>query len=56
LRAVTRNFRLASPRYWLLPERDLLSFALFVWSFCGTDLTWRGRSYRMQAKGRLTAE
>lgn len=56
LRAVSRTFELAPPPYWLLPARDLLSFAVFVWSFCGTDLTWRGRSYRMQADGRLTAE
>lgn len=56
LRVVARTFRLAAPPYWLLPARDLLSFVVFVWSFCGTDLTWRGRSYHMQADGRLTAE
>ena len=56
LRAVTRNFRLAPPPYWLAPARDLLSFAVFVWSFCGADLTWRGRSYRVEADGRLTAQ
>jgi ceramide glucosyltransferase len=56
LRAVTRTFRLPPPPYWLAPARDLLSFAVFVWSFCGANLTWRGRSYRMHADGRLTAE
>jgi ceramide glucosyltransferase len=55
LRAVSRNFGLAAPAYWLVPARDLLSFAVFVWSFCGRDLTWRGRSYHMRANGRLIA-
>ncbi len=56
LRAVRRNFGLSAPPYWLLPIRDLLSFAVFVWSFRGRDLTWRGRSYHMRADGRLSAE
>jgi ceramide glucosyltransferase len=56
LRAVRRNFGLAAPPYWLLPVRDLLSFAVFVWSFCGGRLAWRGRSYHMRADGRLAAD
>jgi ceramide glucosyltransferase len=56
LRAVTRNFGLASPPYWLTPIRDLLSFAVFAWSFCGRDLNWRGRSYHIRADGALTAD
>ena len=56
LRAVRGNFGLAAPPYWLVPARDLLSFAVFVWSFCGRELTWRGRSYRMRANGRLIAD
>jgi ceramide glucosyltransferase len=56
LRAVRRNFGLAAPPYWLLPMRDLLSFAVFVWSFCGGRLAWRGRSYHMRADGRLAAD
>ncbi len=56
LRAVRGNFGLAAPSYWLVPARDLLSFAVFVWSFCGRDLTWRGRSYHMRANGRLIAD
>jgi ceramide glucosyltransferase len=56
LRTLTRTYKLASQIYWLAPVRDLLSFAVFVWSFFGADLTWRGRSYRMQANGRLTAD
>jgi ceramide glucosyltransferase len=56
LSAVTRNFGLDRPRYWLIPARDLLSFAVFVWSFCGTGLTWRGRSYHIRADGALTVD
>ncbi len=56
LRALTRRFGLAPPPYWLLPVRDLLSFAVFVWSFCGRRLAWRGRSYHMRADGRLAAD
>jgi ceramide glucosyltransferase len=56
LRAVTRNFGLAAPPYWLAPVRDLLSFAVFVWSFSGSDLTWRGRSYHILADGALIAD
>jgi ceramide glucosyltransferase len=56
LSAVTRNFGLAAPRYWLVPVRDLLSFAIFVWSFCGRGLTWRGRNYHIRAGGALTVD
>jgi ceramide glucosyltransferase len=56
LRAIRRNFGLAAPPYWLLPIRDLLSSAVFVWSFYGRNLTWRGRSYYLRANGRLTAD
>jgi ceramide glucosyltransferase len=56
LQAVTRNFGLAPPPYWLTPIRDLLSFAVFAWSFCGRDLSWRGRSFHIRADGALTAD
>jgi ceramide glucosyltransferase len=56
LSAVTRNFGLAAPPYWLAPPRDLLSFAVFVWSFCGRDLAWRGRNYHIGTDGALRAD
>ncbi len=56
LRALTRNYRLPAPPYWLAPARDLLSFAVFFWSFCGRDLTWRGRNYHIRADGALTTD
>jgi ceramide glucosyltransferase len=56
LHVTTRSQGLAPPAYWLVPIRDLFSFAIFVWSFCGRDLTWRGRSYHVRANGTLTAD
>jgi ceramide glucosyltransferase len=56
LAALARRFSLPTPPYWLAPARDLLSFAVFFWSFCGRDLEWRGRSYHLRADGALTAD
>ncbi len=56
LRAEKRKFGIAAPPYRLVPIRDLLSFAVFVWSFRGEDLDWRGRRYQIRADGRLAAE
>jgi ceramide glucosyltransferase len=47
LRQVERAFRVPRQPYWLVPLRDLFSTAVFVSSFLGTDVSWRGRRYRM---------
>jgi ceramide glucosyltransferase len=52
LRVTTRGRR-ALPPYWLIPIRDLISFAVFVSSFCGREVAWRGRNYRVRADGIL---
>jgi ceramide glucosyltransferase len=49
LRQVERTYDLPPQPYWLVPARDLLSFALFVWSFLGRDVSWKGRRYRAGA-------
>jgi ceramide glucosyltransferase len=41
---VERRFGLERQPYWLLPLRDLLSFAVFVASLFGRTVTWRGRA------------
>jgi ceramide glucosyltransferase len=51
LRQVERAFRLPRQPYWLVPLRDLFSFAVFVSSFLGTEVSWRGRRYRMEFGG-----
>lgn len=38
-------FSLRGRRLWLLPLRDLLSFAIFLASFFGRDIEWRGQRY-----------
>ena len=38
---------------WLLPLRDLLSFAVFISSFLIDVVRWRGRRYRVRADGTL---
>ena len=40
---------------WLLPARDVLSFAVFLASLVGNDVVWRGRHYRVDDAGRLSA-
>ncbi|RBP12204.1 ceramide glucosyltransferase [Roseiarcus fermentans] len=56
LRAIMRSYSLPTPAYWLLPLRDLLSFATFAWSFCGREVIWRGERRRVLRNGVLTAD
>ena len=39
---------------WLLPVRDLFSFAVFVSAYFGTTVTWRGRRYNVDRAGALS--
>ncbi|HTV46068.1 MAG TPA: bacteriohopanetetrol glucosamine biosynthesis glycosyltransferase HpnI [Stellaceae bacterium] len=41
---------------WLLPIRDILSFAVFVASFFGRKVSWRDRNFCVAADGRITAD
>jgi ceramide glucosyltransferase len=44
-------------RYWpLLPISDLFSFALYVASFCGNQITWRGERFRLLPGGKLARQ
>jgi ceramide glucosyltransferase len=51
LRQVERVYALPPQAYWLVPARDLWSFILFVVSFFGRDVSWKGHRYRMVAGG-----
>lgn len=51
LRQVERAYALPPQAYWLVPARDLLSFILFVVSFFGRDVSWKGHRYRKLAGG-----
>lgn len=43
-----RAFALRNGSIWLLPFRDLLSFAIYVASFFGNGIEWRGHRYGVQ--------
>jgi ceramide glucosyltransferase len=49
------EWRFALPRqnYWLLPLHDIMAFAIFVTSFFGATVHWRGADFRVLAGGRL---
>ena len=53
LRQVERAFGLSPQSGWLVPLRDLLSFAVFVSSFFGRNARWKGRRYRFASGGNL---
>lgn len=53
---LARILDLPRRRLWLLPLRDVLSFAVFVGSFCGRSVSWRDQSFRVDATGRISAD
>ena len=54
--AVERGYGLPRHPYWLIPLRDLLSFAVFIAGFLARDVSWRGHRYRLMAEGNLVSE
>jgi ceramide glucosyltransferase len=56
LRQVERAYALPPQAYWLVPACDLLSFAVFVFSFLGGEVSWKGRRFRMLAGGAWMAD
>jgi len=48
-----RSVDLRSEHVWLLPLRDLLSFGVFMASFFGNTIIWRGRRYLAGPDGAL---
>lgn len=46
-----RAFNLKRESLWLLALHDTISFAVFVCSFLGTAVEWRGQSYRIRHDG-----
>jgi ceramide glucosyltransferase len=49
-----RAFRLRESFYWTGPLRDVVSFAVFVASFFGRRVEWRGHRYGVQADNTLS--
>jgi len=56
LRRVERAYALPPQAYWLVPACDLLSFAVFVFSFLSWEVSWKGRRLRMVARGAWVAD
>ncbi|MGA8613362.1 MAG: bacteriohopanetetrol glucosamine biosynthesis glycosyltransferase HpnI [Xanthobacteraceae bacterium] len=52
-RCVERRFGLPRENYWLIPLHDMIAFAIYVASFFGATVHWRGADYRVTANGTL---
>jgi ceramide glucosyltransferase len=55
-KAIERTFRLSPQRVWLLPAVDLALFAVFILSFLGCKITWRGYRYRILSGGKIAQD
>jgi ceramide glucosyltransferase len=52
--AVRAPLHVAAPaRPWLVPVRDLLSFAVRIASFLGRSVSWRGQKFRVRSDGQM---
>jgi len=47
------SWNISQGQFWLGPIRDVLSFVVFVASFCGRSVEWRGRRYGVGASNTL---
>ena len=55
-RCVERRFGLPRESYWLIPLQDMIAFAIYVASYFGATVHWRGADYRVAADGTLIEE
>lgn len=55
VRIVDRALALPATELWLVPLRDMLSFAIFIASFLNNRVAWRDSKFRIAADGRLVA-
>jgi ceramide glucosyltransferase len=54
--AVARWLGLPRTGLWLLPLRDAMSFAVFLGSFCGRNVSWRDQLFRVAPSGQMSLE
>jgi ceramide glucosyltransferase len=52
-RCVEWRFDLPRQNYWLIPLQDAIGFGIYVTSFFGATVHWRGADYRVTADGTL---
>jgi len=50
---IEQAFKLPPHPYWLIPMRDLFSAAVYLASYLGRDVVWRGRRYRIGPDGKM---
>ena len=50
---VSYRFGIPARSWWLLPARDIAAFVVFMLSFFGGTVVWRGRRYHVNADGTL---
>ena len=55
-RVIARALGLPTAGLWLLPLRDILSFAVFLGSFCGRNVSWGGRLFHVEPGGQMSVE
>jgi ceramide glucosyltransferase len=53
---VERRFGLPRENRWLIPLQDIIAFCVYVASFFGATVYWRGAEYRVAADGTLIEE
>ncbi len=56
LQTVARHFGMARQRFQLVPFCDLSLFVVFLVSFCGSTVEWRGHRFRSRPDGSLVAK
>jgi ceramide glucosyltransferase len=54
--AAERGYGLPVHPYWLIPVRDLMSFAVFMTGFVARDVSWRGHHYELMSEGILKSD
>jgi ceramide glucosyltransferase len=47
------RFDLPRQNYWLMPLQDAIAFGVYIMSFFGATVHWRGADYRVMADGTL---
>jgi len=55
-RCVERRFGLLRESLWLIALQDLIAFAVYVASFFGATVHWRGAAYQVAADGTLVED
>lgn len=54
--AVEKVYALPRQPYWLIPLRDVMEFAVYIASFFGGKVSWKGYRYRVMADGTLVQD